>query len=132
MLAQHLDPPLPGPVRIGLEDLYFLLDALIETFAVTLGPTVNDHIGRPTGPMTATTVGLLTNNGRPISDVVNTTGLTVVRGNQPAAGSSLEPDPDLNWSNPDDRKQQGVEWMRELLLDLHFERVDQAIARIVG
>jgi hypothetical protein len=131
-LAQHLDPPPPGPARIGLEDLYFLLDALIETFAATLGPAVNDHIGTPTGPMTATRVGLVTNNGRPISDVVNTTGLTVVRGNQPAAGSSLEPDPDLNWSNPDDRKQQGVEWMRELLLDLHFERVDQVIARIVG
>ena len=131
-LSQHLDPPPPGPARIGLEDLYFLLDALIETFAATLGPTISDHIGAPTGPMTTTRVGLITNNGRPISDIVNTTGLTVVRGNQPAAGSSLEPDPDLNWSNPDDRKQQGVEWMRELLLDLHFERVDQAIARIVG
>jgi hypothetical protein len=130
-LANHTGPPPGSRLRLSLDDLFYLLAALIETFAPSLGVQIQEHIGAPTGTLIGPRVGLITNNGRPISDVIDTHLLKVVRHNLPAAGGELEPDPELNWSNPDDRRRQAVEWMRELLLDLHFANVDQAISRIV-
>jgi Putative DNA-binding domain len=126
-LRNHLDPNGPHSIgRLEIQQLFHLFEQILSTFVQVLRPALVEHIGAPTGSMSGPHVGLQT-NGRPISEAVNTWALQPVRGNEPGAGAELLPAPELNWADPGDRRQQAVEWLRDLLLDLGFQGVDRVV-----
>jgi hypothetical protein len=119
-----------GGARLGLDDLYWLLVALMDTVAL-IAVLTPELAGVATGPVEGPYC-YVQSRVRHLGEVVDLRALRVVPGNQVGHGADLRPDPELRLQDSSSRRVQATAWMRQLLLDCHLKGVDAVVDGLTG
>jgi hypothetical protein len=118
-----------GPTmwRLPVEDLYYLLGALLQTFGEAVRPMLDECLDVDVGPLVGPSIGLSSGNER-LDRIVHldSLGLALIPGMQPGTGAALYAS-DIDLRDADIRRQQSQRWLREFLLDCHLTGVDRAV-----
>jgi len=118
--------------RVELGDLFNLFRALLVVFGEVLPTVVDDIVPVDVGPFVGPSIGIRTQSGLTLVDALSTERLRLDPEAQASSGGDLHPLESLNQRDGDDREQQAKEWLRQLLLDSHFQNVDREVSGIVN
>ena len=108
------------PGRLGLDDLFRFMLAIIEAFAGVLPDALSSVLPVSIGPLYGPAIGLATREGAHIDTVLTTSDLGLVADEHIGQGGSLYPTFDVAPREPSAQVEQARQWLEELLLDNCF------------